>query len=147
LGQGREGSGRVSVYKSTGLIHSYTLECNFNTGRMVNGVPMASRDAGRATPPPPPHPLPQMNPGTGSTPNAILQDQVINGLKVYLFLASGANVIKFFWCNYIAIGISPVKTIGKYVTSGVNYGEKCFIILTTGPNIIKVFTSLIYKCS
>ncbi len=83
-GAGREGSGRVSVYKATGLIHSYTLECNFNTGRVVNGVPMASRDAGRATPPPPPHPLPHLNPGTGTTPNATLQDQVPNTKQAYL---------------------------------------------------------------
>ena len=52
-GAGREGSGRVSAYKATGLVQSYTLECNFNTGRVVNCVPMASRDSGRATPPPP----------------------------------------------------------------------------------------------
>ncbi len=51
-GAGREGSGRVSVYKATGLVYSYTLECNFNTGRVVNAIPMASRDGGRATPPP-----------------------------------------------------------------------------------------------
>ena len=36
-----------------GLVQAYTLECNFNTGRVVNCVPMASRDSGRATPPPP----------------------------------------------------------------------------------------------
>ena len=52
-GAGREGSGRVSVFKATGLVRSYTLECNFNSGRVVNAVPAASRDAGRATPPPP----------------------------------------------------------------------------------------------
>ncbi len=51
-GAGREGSGRVSAHKATGLVYSYTLECNFNTGRIVNSIPMASRDAGRATPPP-----------------------------------------------------------------------------------------------
>jgi hypothetical protein len=50
-GAGREGSGRVSAFKATGLLYSYTLECNFNTGRLVNGMPMASRDSGRATPP------------------------------------------------------------------------------------------------
>ena len=33
-------------------MYSYTLEANFNTGRVVNSVPSASRDAGRATPPP-----------------------------------------------------------------------------------------------
>lgn len=52
-GAGREGSGRVSVFKATGLVRSYTLECNFNSGRVVNAVPAASRDGGRATPPPP----------------------------------------------------------------------------------------------
>ena len=31
---------------------SYTLECNYNTGRMVNYVPAACADMGRATPPP-----------------------------------------------------------------------------------------------
>lgn len=35
----REGSGRVAVYKLTGLIQSYTLECNYNTGRLVNQLP------------------------------------------------------------------------------------------------------------
>ena len=35
------------------LLHfSYTLECNYNTGRMVNPVPAAYGDDGRATPPP-----------------------------------------------------------------------------------------------
>ena len=51
-GAGREGSGRVSVYKATGLTYCYTLECNFNTGRFTNFLPMASRDLGRASPPP-----------------------------------------------------------------------------------------------
>lgn len=32
----REGSGRVAVLKMTGLVRSYTLECNYNTGRLVN---------------------------------------------------------------------------------------------------------------
>lgn len=35
----REGSGRVAVYKMTGLIRSYTLECNYNSGRLVNTIP------------------------------------------------------------------------------------------------------------
>ena len=51
-GAGREGSGRVSIYKATGLTFCYTLECNFNTGRHTNTVPQASRDCGRASPPP-----------------------------------------------------------------------------------------------
>ena len=40
----REGSGRVAVYKLTGLVHSYTLECNYNTGRLVNTVPARVRE-------------------------------------------------------------------------------------------------------
>lgn len=36
------------------LPHSYTLECNYNTGRSVNSIPVACHDNGRASPPPPP---------------------------------------------------------------------------------------------
>ncbi|XP_056419685.1 cytosolic carboxypeptidase-like protein 5 isoform X2 [Hyla sarda] len=53
-GQSKEGSGRVAIHKATGIIHSYTLECNYNTGRCVNTIPVACHDNGRATPPPPP---------------------------------------------------------------------------------------------
>ncbi|XP_061098464.1 cytosolic carboxypeptidase-like protein 5 isoform X2 [Conger conger] len=53
-GQSKEGSGRVAVHKAIGVIHSYTLECNYNTGRSVNTIPPACHDNGRATPPPPP---------------------------------------------------------------------------------------------
>ncbi|XP_068135969.1 cytosolic carboxypeptidase-like protein 5 [Hyperolius riggenbachi] len=53
-GQSKEGSGRVAIHKATGIIHSYTLECNYNTGRCVNPIPVACHDNGRATPPPPP---------------------------------------------------------------------------------------------
>ncbi|NXQ88320.1 CBPC5 protein, partial [Nyctibius grandis] len=53
-GQSKEGSGRVAVYKALGIIHSYTLECNYNTGRAVNSIPGACHDRGRASPPPPP---------------------------------------------------------------------------------------------
>ncbi|XP_025109190.1 cytosolic carboxypeptidase-like protein 5 isoform X2 [Pomacea canaliculata] len=51
-GFSKEGSGRVAIYKAIGIIHSYTLECNYNMGRLVNSVPPAFRDDGRATPPP-----------------------------------------------------------------------------------------------
>ncbi|KAK3592089.1 hypothetical protein CHS0354_019346 [Potamilus streckersoni] len=51
-GMSKEGSGRVAIFKALGIIHSYTLECNYNTGRMVNPVPPAHGDDGRATPPP-----------------------------------------------------------------------------------------------
>lgn len=40
----REGSGRVAVLKLTGLIRSYTLECNYNTGRLVNVLPQSVRE-------------------------------------------------------------------------------------------------------
>ncbi|KAE8585506.1 hypothetical protein XENTR_v10021333 [Xenopus tropicalis] len=53
-GQSKEGSGRVAIHKATGIIHSYTLECNYNTGRCVNSIPAACHDCGRASPPPPP---------------------------------------------------------------------------------------------
>lgn len=35
-GLSREGSGRVALYKATGLVMCYTLECNFQTGRRIN---------------------------------------------------------------------------------------------------------------
>ncbi|XP_051832252.1 cytosolic carboxypeptidase-like protein 5 isoform X6 [Antechinus flavipes] len=53
-GQSKEGSGRVAIYKASGIIHSYTLECNYNTGRSVNSIPAACHDNGRASPPPQP---------------------------------------------------------------------------------------------
>lgn len=35
-GLSKEGSGRVALYKTCGIVHSYTLECNYNTGRVTN---------------------------------------------------------------------------------------------------------------
>ncbi|KAM9704624.1 cytosolic carboxypeptidase-like protein 5 isoform 2-T2 [Menidia menidia] len=52
-GQSKEGSGRVAIHKAIGLLHSYTLECNYNTGKCMNTIPPACHDNGRATPPPP----------------------------------------------------------------------------------------------
>ncbi|XP_015250469.1 PREDICTED: cytosolic carboxypeptidase-like protein 5 isoform X1 [Cyprinodon variegatus] len=52
-GQSKEGSGRVAIHKAIGLLHSYTLECNYNTGKTMNSIPPACHDSGRATPPPP----------------------------------------------------------------------------------------------
>ncbi|XP_032441841.1 cytosolic carboxypeptidase-like protein 5 isoform X4 [Xiphophorus hellerii] len=52
-GQSKEGSGRVAVHKAIGVLHSYTLECNYNTGKTMNSMPPACHDNGRATPPPP----------------------------------------------------------------------------------------------
>ena len=52
-GASKEGSGRVAVYHATNntFAHSYTLECNYNTGRSTNQIPEASMDRGRASPP------------------------------------------------------------------------------------------------
>ncbi|XP_059620249.1 cytosolic carboxypeptidase-like protein 5 [Phlebotomus argentipes] len=44
-GLSKEGSGRVSVYKMTGLIKSYTLECNYNTGKCVNILPPRGKES------------------------------------------------------------------------------------------------------
>lgn len=35
-GLSREGSGRVAIHKDTGLVHCYTLECNYHNGRRIN---------------------------------------------------------------------------------------------------------------
>jgi len=35
-GLGKEGSGRVAVYRDCDLCHSYTLECNYNMGKFPN---------------------------------------------------------------------------------------------------------------
>jgi cytosolic carboxypeptidase protein 5 len=51
-GASKEGSGRVAVYHATNntFAHSYTLECNYNTGRSTNQIPEASMGRGRASP-------------------------------------------------------------------------------------------------
>jgi hypothetical protein len=43
-----------------------------------------------------------------------------------------ANVVKLFWRNYIAIGITSVKIIGKYAASGINDAQNSFMIVATG---------------
>ena len=37
-GLSKEGSGRVALFKFSGLPRCYTLECNFNTGKVVNSI-------------------------------------------------------------------------------------------------------------
>lgn len=37
-GLSKEGSGRVALFKYSGLPRCYTLECNFNTGKVVNTI-------------------------------------------------------------------------------------------------------------
>lgn len=41
-----EGSGRVSTYTQHRVIHSYTLECNYNTSKTANEVPPMDTDPG-----------------------------------------------------------------------------------------------------
>nr|CAH7757333.1 unnamed protein product [Callosobruchus chinensis] len=48
-GMSRAGSGRVAVLSITGIIKSYTLECNYNTGRLVNVLPPAIKEASART--------------------------------------------------------------------------------------------------
>ena len=48
-GMTAEGSSRVSTYLSHKLIHSYTLECNYNTGRIGNEVVSPEGDLGLST--------------------------------------------------------------------------------------------------
>ena len=43
-----EGSGRVATYLAHRLIHSYTLECNYNMSRVANEVPACDTDPGGA---------------------------------------------------------------------------------------------------
>ncbi|KAK9505199.1 hypothetical protein O3M35_009303 [Rhynocoris fuscipes] len=55
-GCSREGSGRVAVYKATGLIRSYTLECNYNTGKKLNHLPPLPSIIDKKSTPHPVHP-------------------------------------------------------------------------------------------
>lgn len=41
-GLSKEGSGRVALYKETNLILSYTVECNYNSGKLTNILPKSS---------------------------------------------------------------------------------------------------------
>ncbi len=43
-GLSKEGSGRVAIYKTTGLIKSYTLESNYNMGKCVNVLPPKGKE-------------------------------------------------------------------------------------------------------
>ncbi len=44
-GLSKEGSGRVAMYKLLGLIHSYTLECCYASGRVMNSIAPATNTA------------------------------------------------------------------------------------------------------
>lgn len=50
-GLSREGSGRVGIYKATGLVNCYTLECHYQTGRRINILtPKINSDTGDMEP-------------------------------------------------------------------------------------------------
>ncbi|XP_033336783.1 cytosolic carboxypeptidase-like protein 5 isoform X2 [Megalopta genalis] len=109
-GMSREGSGRVAVYKLTGLIRSYTLECNYNSGRLVNTVPTRVRDGVNKNVPPifvPPKYTPAVFEAVGAAlgpsildltsnnPNSRLpnsQYRSLRGVRSYLKLAYVNNV-------------------------------------------------------
>jgi hypothetical protein len=49
-GTSKEGSGRVALHRTTGLVHCYTLECNYNSGRQTNAVGPVTCDHGTISP-------------------------------------------------------------------------------------------------
>jgi len=50
-GLSREGSGRVGIFKATNLIHCYTLECHYQTGRRINTLtPKINLETGEIEP-------------------------------------------------------------------------------------------------
>uniref|UniRef100_A0A1Y1L9V7 tubulin-glutamate carboxypeptidase n=1 Tax=Photinus pyralis TaxID=7054 RepID=A0A1Y1L9V7_PHOPY len=75
-GMSREGSGRVAVLKLTGLVRSYTLECNYNTGSLVNVLPSTIKESGRGvhTIPIPPKYNPHIFEEVGKTLGASILD-------------------------------------------------------------------------
>uniref|UniRef100_A0A6P7FUV6 Cytosolic carboxypeptidase-like protein 5 n=1 Tax=Diabrotica virgifera virgifera TaxID=50390 RepID=A0A6P7FUV6_DIAVI len=75
-GMSRAGSGRVAVLSLTGIIKSYTLECNYNTGRLVNILPPTIREPhGRMhTIPVPPKYTPQIFEEVGRSLGASILD-------------------------------------------------------------------------
>lgn len=44
--QSKEGSGRVAMHKLLGIIHSYTLECSYAAGRVMNNLAPAINTSG-----------------------------------------------------------------------------------------------------
>lgn len=79
-GQSKEGSGRVSLYTLTGIVHSYTLECNYNTSRHVIPIPYVD---GSMTPPWPSNKPPRYSPE--------IYHQVGRALLISILDAGGKN--------------------------------------------------------
>ncbi|XP_050305436.1 cytosolic carboxypeptidase-like protein 5 [Anthonomus grandis grandis] len=75
-GMSRAGSGRVAVLSLTGIIKSYTLECNYNTGRLVNVLPPTVKESsGKVhTLPVPPKYTPQIFEEVGRSLGASILD-------------------------------------------------------------------------
>ncbi|KAG7163114.1 Cytosolic carboxypeptidase-like protein 5-like, partial [Homarus americanus] len=86
-GMSKEGSGRVAIMRATGLLRSYTLECNYNTGRIYNPTPPSPLDH-RKTPQSPLSSPPKYTP-------AVFEDSQygnLGGVRTWLhhFLSSSA---------------------------------------------------------
>ncbi|KAL1505914.1 hypothetical protein ABEB36_005363 [Hypothenemus hampei] len=77
-GMSRAGSGRVAVLSITGIIKSYTLECNYNTGRLVNVLPPTVKESpGKVhTLPVPPKYTPQIFEEVGRSIGASILDLI-----------------------------------------------------------------------
>lgn len=79
--------------------HSYTLECNYNTGRSVNSIPGACHDNGRASPPPPPafpsrYTVELFEQVQGSPPQSSGEGDTEGGLE----LGAGVSFLHLFCC-------------------------------------------------
>ncbi len=44
----KEGSGRVCIFKTTGVLRCYTLECNYNCGKVINDTPPVTLENGKS---------------------------------------------------------------------------------------------------
>lgn len=98
-GMSREGSGRVAVYKLTGLIRSYTLECNYNSGNLVNTVPPRIRDGINKTMAPmfvPPKYTPAVFEAVKYITITFYTKSVIIEVMIYLAVLAGWSSIRSF---------------------------------------------------
>ncbi|XP_024879068.1 cytosolic carboxypeptidase-like protein 5 [Temnothorax curvispinosus] len=162
-GMSREGSGRVAVYKMTGLIRSYTLECNYNSGRLVNMIPARIRDGVNKTMnhmfvPPKYTPAvfeavgaalgPSILDLTGNNPNSRLpnsQYRSLRGVKSHLKLTYVSN-----------ISAPPSKSVRKDNEAGDNVARSSGILkeletrlndaVTGARNAIRSEGNLVKKC-
>ena len=93
---------------------SYTLECNYNTGRAMNSIPPACHDNGRATPPPTPAFPPKYTPEiyeqvrniNGTTPLASKQTFIVIRRDVikwdYGYGELSSCVYMYFLCDLVS---------------------------------------------